>query len=174
MLASESLSLSLSQRHTHFPPLGSLYLVCLSLPSILCPPTFLRDRPVVNRLGSDISPFTGAGVKSIGGLTYLERGFSYILFLCGILLLLLGLVTMKFGRNLTRNMVPEWCASYINYKSLKQRIKCAAEARKLGEEPDLAGEEDFHLHLSPFQDISLMLCVLYRVLLFSGSKPRGC
>ncbi|KAI1916626.1 Glycerophosphocholine phosphodiesterase [Ophidiomyces ophidiicola] len=46
---------------------------------------------------------------------------------------------MKFGRNLPRNMVPEWSANYIKYKSLKKLIKSAIEAKKNGEEPDLAG-----------------------------------
>lgn len=46
---------------------------------------------------------------------------------------------MKFGHNLPRNMVPEWSASYIKYKALKKLIKSAAEAKRLGEEPDLAG-----------------------------------
>ncbi|EER24982.1 glycerophosphodiester phosphodiesterase, putative [Coccidioides posadasii C735 delta SOWgp] len=46
---------------------------------------------------------------------------------------------MKFGRNLPRNMVPEWSASYIKYKSLKKLIKSAIQAKKNGEEPDLAG-----------------------------------
>ncbi|KAK3315091.1 Glycerophosphoryl diester phosphodiesterase family-domain-containing protein [Apodospora peruviana] len=45
---------------------------------------------------------------------------------------------MKFGRNLPRNQVPEWAASYINYKGLKKRIKAAAEASKNGEQVDLA------------------------------------
>ncbi|KAK2746343.1 Glycerophosphocholine phosphodiesterase [Myotisia sp. PD_48] len=46
---------------------------------------------------------------------------------------------MKFGRNLPRNMVPEWSASYINYKSLKKLIKSAVGAKKLDQEPDLVG-----------------------------------
>lgn len=45
---------------------------------------------------------------------------------------------MKFGRNLSRNVVPEWSASYINYKALKKLIKSAAEDVKAGEKPDLA------------------------------------
>ncbi|PNS14692.1 Glycerophosphodiester phosphodiesterase GDE1 [Sphaceloma murrayae] len=32
---------------------------------------------------------------------------------------------MKFGQNLTRNQVPEWFSSYINYKGLKKLIKSA-------------------------------------------------
>ena len=52
---------------------------------------------------------------------------------------MLPTVTMKFGHNLPRNMVPEWSASYIKYKALKKLIKSAAEAKRLGEEPDLAG-----------------------------------
>ncbi|KAK4911136.1 Glycerophosphocholine phosphodiesterase, partial [Elasticomyces elasticus] len=46
---------------------------------------------------------------------------------------------MKFGRNLSQFTVPEWSASYIKYKSLKQLIKAAAEQIKAGQEPDLAG-----------------------------------
>ncbi|KAF2739906.1 GDPD-domain-containing protein [Polyplosphaeria fusca] len=45
---------------------------------------------------------------------------------------------MKFGHNLSRNQVPEWASSYINYKGLKKLIKTAAEAAKRGLEPDLA------------------------------------
>lgn len=47
---------------------------------------------------------------------------------------------MKFGRNLPRNQVPEWSASYINYKALKKLIKSAAETVKHGGDADLAGE----------------------------------
>lgn len=47
---------------------------------------------------------------------------------------------MKFGRNLPRNVVPEWTASYIKYKPLKKLIKSAAEDLKAGNEADLAGE----------------------------------
>ncbi|KKK17847.1 hypothetical protein P175DRAFT_0472761 [Aspergillus ochraceoroseus IBT 24754] len=46
---------------------------------------------------------------------------------------------MKFGRNLPRNVVPEWSASYIRYKSLKKLIKSLAERVKAGHEADLAG-----------------------------------
>ncbi|GKZ30627.1 glycerophosphocholine phosphodiesterase [Aspergillus brasiliensis] len=46
---------------------------------------------------------------------------------------------MKFGRNLPRNMVPEWSSSYIRYKALKKLIKAAADNVKAGEEADLAG-----------------------------------
>jgi glycerophosphodiester phosphodiesterase len=34
---------------------------------------------------------------------------------------------MKFGRNLPRNVVPEWSASYISYKALKKLIRSVAE-----------------------------------------------
>lgn len=47
---------------------------------------------------------------------------------------------MKFGRNLPRNVVPEWSSSYIKYKALKKLIKSAAEDKKAGKEADLAGE----------------------------------
>ncbi|KAL4890179.1 Glycerophosphoryl diester phosphodiesterase family-domain-containing protein [Aspergillus ambiguus] len=46
---------------------------------------------------------------------------------------------MKFGRNLSRNVVPEWSASYIKYKALKKLIKSAAENVKAGHDADLAG-----------------------------------
>jgi glycerophosphodiester phosphodiesterase len=49
---------------------------------------------------------------------------------------------MKFGRNLPRNQVPEWAASYINYKGLKKLIKAATQAgeeKDAGDGPDLAG-----------------------------------
>ncbi|KAK7229034.1 hypothetical protein V2G26_001204 [Clonostachys chloroleuca] len=45
---------------------------------------------------------------------------------------------MKFGRNLPRNQVPEWAASYINYKGLKKIIKGASEKVKNGEQVDPA------------------------------------
>lgn len=47
---------------------------------------------------------------------------------------------MKFGRNLPRNVVPEWSSSYIRYKALKKLIKFAAEEVKAGHEADLASE----------------------------------
>ncbi|KAF9886387.1 Glycerophosphocholine phosphodiesterase [Aspergillus nanangensis] len=46
---------------------------------------------------------------------------------------------MKFGRNLSRNVVPEWNSHYIQYKALKKLIKSAAENVKAGHEADLAG-----------------------------------
>ncbi|RAH86480.1 GDPD-domain-containing protein [Aspergillus japonicus CBS 114.51] len=46
---------------------------------------------------------------------------------------------MKFGRNLPRNVVPEWSANYIHYKDLKRLIKAAAENVKAGHEADLTG-----------------------------------
>ena len=46
---------------------------------------------------------------------------------------------MKFGRNLPRNQVPEWDASYIKYKALKKLIKSAADDAKHGEGADTAG-----------------------------------
>ncbi|KAF2447641.1 glycerophosphodiester phosphodiesterase GDE1 [Karstenula rhodostoma CBS 690.94] len=45
---------------------------------------------------------------------------------------------MKFGHTLSRNQVPEWASSYINYKGLKKLIKTAVESVKSGEDPDLA------------------------------------
>lgn len=47
---------------------------------------------------------------------------------------------MKFGHNLSRNQVPEWASSYINYKGLKKLIKTATESANSGEDPDLAGK----------------------------------
>lgn len=46
---------------------------------------------------------------------------------------------MKFGQNLPRNQVPEWAASYIDYKALKKLIKSASLAIDADEDPDLAG-----------------------------------
>ncbi|KAK5661008.1 hypothetical protein OQA88_12386 [Cercophora sp. LCS_1] len=45
---------------------------------------------------------------------------------------------MKFGRNLPRNQVPEWAASYINYKGLKKLVKALSVAAQDGEQVDLA------------------------------------
>ncbi|KAI2610668.1 glycerophosphodiester phosphodiesterase GDE1 [Hypoxylon fragiforme] len=45
---------------------------------------------------------------------------------------------MKFGRNLPRNQVPEWAASYIDYKGLKKLIKAATNTANAGENVDLA------------------------------------
>ncbi|KAH6885796.1 Glycerophosphoryl diester phosphodiesterase family-domain-containing protein [Thelonectria olida] len=45
---------------------------------------------------------------------------------------------MKFGRNLPRNQVPEWAASYINYKGLKKLVKAAAIKARNGETVDPA------------------------------------
>ncbi|KND94373.1 Glycerophosphodiester phosphodiesterase GDE1 [Tolypocladium ophioglossoides CBS 100239] len=45
---------------------------------------------------------------------------------------------MKFGRNLPRNQVPEWAASYINYKGLKKLVKAASEKARNGEAVDPA------------------------------------
>ncbi|WEW60932.1 Glycerophosphocholine phosphodiesterase [Emydomyces testavorans] len=76
---------------------------------------------------------------------------------------------MKFGRNLPRNMVPEWSSNYIKYKSLKKLIKSAIEAKKSGEEPDLAGffhsldrnlEDVDHFYNKKFADCSRRLKLL--------------
>ncbi|KAM7200917.1 Glycerophosphoryl diester phosphodiesterase family domain containing protein [Rhypophila sp. PSN 637] len=45
---------------------------------------------------------------------------------------------MKFGKNLSRNQVPEWASSYINYKGLKKLIKGVSLAASNGEQVDLA------------------------------------
>jgi glycerophosphodiester phosphodiesterase len=50
---------------------------------------------------------------------------------------------MKFGRQLPRNVVPEWGSEYIKYKALKKLIKAAADNVKAGKEADLAGESLF-------------------------------
>jgi glycerophosphodiester phosphodiesterase len=46
---------------------------------------------------------------------------------------------MKFGHNLPRNQVPEWAASYIQYKALKKLIKAVAHDAQDGRTADLAG-----------------------------------
>ena len=68
---------------------------------------------------------------------------------------------MKFGRNLPRNQVPEWAASYINYKALKKLIKSATEAIKHGLDADTAGRYTCYA----FMSINL---TRIRVLLFPG------
>ncbi|KAG8630179.1 hypothetical protein KVT40_001798 [Elsinoe batatas] len=45
---------------------------------------------------------------------------------------------MKFGQNLTRNQVPEWSFSYINYKGLKKLIKSAHKEETAEGGADLA------------------------------------
>lgn len=45
---------------------------------------------------------------------------------------------MKFGRNLPGNQVPEWSASYIQYKALKKLIKSTREGVKHGDGADTA------------------------------------
>ena len=52
---------------------------------------------------------------------------------------------MKFGRNLPRNQVPEWSASYIQYKALKKLIKSAAKEVKHGDGADTAGQSNLDL-----------------------------
>ena len=47
---------------------------------------------------------------------------------------------MKFGRNLPQNQVPEWSASYIQYKALKKIIKSASNEAKHGDSADTAGQ----------------------------------
>ena len=58
---------------------------------------------------------------------------------------------MKFGRNLSRNQVPEWDSNYINYKKLKKLIKNASESSQPqdGVEPDLAGRDCCYQKLDP-------------------------
>lgn len=47
---------------------------------------------------------------------------------------------MKFGRNLPRNVVPEWSSSYINYKGLKKLIKTASDSQEANGDADLVGK----------------------------------
>lgn len=54
---------------------------------------------------------------------------------------------MKFGRNLPGNQVPEWSASYIQYKALKKLIKSTREGVKHGDGADTAGQSSCELHL---------------------------
>ncbi|KAL5341604.1 Glycerophosphoryl diester phosphodiesterase family-domain-containing protein [Aspergillus crustosus] len=76
---------------------------------------------------------------------------------------------MKFGRNLPRNVVPEWNSSYIRYKALKQLIKSLAEHVKAGHEADLAGffysldrnlEDVDHFYNKKYADFSRRLKLL--------------
>ncbi|KAL4975337.1 Glycerophosphoryl diester phosphodiesterase family-domain-containing protein [Aspergillus desertorum] len=76
---------------------------------------------------------------------------------------------MKFGRNLPRNVVPEWSASYIRYKALKKLIKSLADRVKAGHEADLAGffysldrnlEDVDHFHNKKYADFSRRLKLL--------------
>jgi len=47
---------------------------------------------------------------------------------------------MKFGQNLSRNQVPQWAGSYIDYKQLKKKIKAARQdVTEEGGAVDLAG-----------------------------------
>ncbi|KAK1836154.1 Glycerophosphodiester phosphodiesterase GDE1 [Podospora conica] len=46
---------------------------------------------------------------------------------------------MKFGKNLPRNQVPEWAASYIDYKGLKKLLKSVVvDSQESGKDIDLA------------------------------------
>ncbi|KAL4784946.1 Glycerophosphoryl diester phosphodiesterase family-domain-containing protein [Aspergillus varians] len=76
---------------------------------------------------------------------------------------------MKFGRNLPRNVVPEWSSSYIRYKSLKKLIKPLAAGVKAGREADLAGffysldrnlEDVDHFYNKKYADFSRRLKLL--------------
>ncbi|KAL4904912.1 hypothetical protein BDW74DRAFT_153771 [Aspergillus multicolor] len=76
---------------------------------------------------------------------------------------------MKFGRNLSRNVVPEWSASYIRYKALKKLIKSLADRVKAGHEADLAGffysldrnlEDVDHFYNKKYADFSRRLKLL--------------
>lgn len=46
---------------------------------------------------------------------------------------------MKFGQNLPRNQVPEWAATYINYKALKKLIKRSLQSAQDQGDADVAG-----------------------------------
>ncbi|KZZ89522.1 glycerophosphodiester phosphodiesterase GDE1 [Ascosphaera apis ARSEF 7405] len=92
---------------------------------------------------------------------------------------------MKFGRQLPRNMVPEWASSYINYKALKSLIKSEIEKVKGGSEPNLAGffylldrnlEDVDYFYNKKFADFSRRLKLLeerYGTPVLSSQKPRG-
>ncbi|RDW62924.1 glycerophosphocholine phosphodiesterase [Aspergillus mulundensis] len=76
---------------------------------------------------------------------------------------------MKFGRNLPRNVVPEWSASYIRYKALKKLIKSLADRVKTGREADLAAffysldrnlEDVDHFYNKKYADFSRRLKLL--------------
>lgn len=43
------------------------------------------------------------------------------------------------AQSLPRNQVPEWAASYINYKGLKKLVKALAEKARTGDTVDTAG-----------------------------------
>jgi len=59
---------------------------------------------------------------------------------------------MKFGKNLSRNQVPEWAAHYIDYKGLKKLVKSTAAASET-EQADTAGMCSPHfpadMHIPP-------------------------
>lgn len=74
--------------------------------------------------------------------------------------------TMKFGRNLERNQVPEWKTSYIRYKALKKLIKSAAEDAKHTEKVDTAGTWSVLCFLKQVLTAS-------RILLLPGPQSRG-
>jgi hypothetical protein len=42
--------------------------------------------------------------------------------------------TMKFGKTLLKNQIPEWSRNYINYKALKKRVNRAAEEYRVGKQ----------------------------------------
>lgn len=42
--------------------------------------------------------------------------------------------TMKFGKTLLKNQIPEWSRNYINYKALKKRVNRAEEESRLGKQ----------------------------------------
>ncbi len=48
-------------------------------------------------------------------------------------------ITEAALQSLPRNQVPEWAASYINYKGLKNLVKAASEKARHGETVDPAG-----------------------------------
>jgi SPX domain len=52
------------------------------------------------------------------------------------------LITMKFGKNLPRNQVPEWSHSYIRYRALKKLIGKVVDSEKQGLPPDTTGMPD--------------------------------
>lgn len=50
---------------------------------------------------------------------------------------------MKFGKNLSRNQVPEWSHSYIKYRVLKKLIGRITEGEKVGAAFDTTGKDDY-------------------------------
>ena len=76
---------------------------------------------------------------------------------------------LSICRRLPQYQVPEWSASYINYKGLKKLIKAAVAIAKTGRDPDLAGETSLLATV-----LSIQADAFLRVLLLLGSQFGGC